>query len=198
MARIPGKVPHLKTLSPQTLQSVTVMAERAGCSRAGARGLQSLGRCPSGLRRRQLAHRRDRSPQPLLRHTSRRRPPPCSRRGWPVQTARHSPAGSPRTAQPVRPAHPWSFPVALPGLRPADAESLLSSCKVTGDSQAIQDYLKSECDCHPLVTSIVACLINDYLPAKGNFDAWAADPDGGPQQAVGDFEEASAAYGIAP
>ena len=42
-----------------------------------------------------------------------------------------------------------------------------------------QNYLKSQCDCHPLVTGVLAGLINDYLPDKGNFDAWAADPDGG-------------------
>jgi hypothetical protein len=69
--------------------------------------------------------------------------------------------------------------VFLQGLRPADAESLLRSCDVTGDSQAIQNYLKSHCDCHPLVTGFLAGLINDYLPDKGNFDAWAADADGG-------------------
>ena len=42
-----------------------------------------------------------------------------------------------------------------------------------------QNYLKSQCDCDPLVTGVLAGLINDYLPDKGNFDAWAADPDGG-------------------
>jgi hypothetical protein len=70
---------------------------------------------------------------------------------------------------------------SLPGLRPADAELLLHSCGITGDSQAIQDYLKSHCDCHPLVTGILAGLINDYLPNKGNFDAWVASPIGGAQ-----------------
>ena len=75
---------------------------------------------------------------------------------------------------------PGVLRVSLPGLRPADAESLLRSCGITGDSQAIQDYLKTHCDCHPLVTGVLAGLINDYLPDKGNFDAWAADPtDGG-------------------
>ena len=39
----------------------------------------------------------------------------------------------------------------------------------------IQDYLKSHCDCHPLVTGVLAGLVNDYLPDKGNFDAWMAD-----------------------
>ena len=64
---------------------------------------------------------------------------------------------------------------ALPGLRPSDAEALLKSCGVKGDSQAIQDYLKTNCDCHPLVTGALAGLINDYLPDRGNFDAWVKD-----------------------
>jgi hypothetical protein len=76
---------------------------------------------------------------------------------------------------------PGVLRVALPGLRPADAEALLNSCGVAGDSQAIRDYLKSHCDCHPLVTGILGGLINTYLPDRGNFDMWAIDPDGGGQ-----------------
>jgi hypothetical protein len=71
--------------------------------------------------------------------------------------------------------------ISLPGLRPADAEALLRSCGATGDSRAIQDYLTRNCDCHPLVIGVLAGLINDYLPDKGNFDAWEADPIGGGQ-----------------
>ena len=67
----------------------------------------------------------------------------------------------------------------LPGLRPADAEALLRTCGVRGDSQQMQDYLQRHCDCHPLVTGVVAGLINDYLPARGDFDSWAADPEHG-------------------
>ena len=67
----------------------------------------------------------------------------------------------------------------LPGLRPADAEALLRTCGVRGDSAQMQDYLQRHCDCHPLVTGVVAGLINDYLPGRGDFDAWAADPDHG-------------------
>src|SRR6202008_1952748 len=67
----------------------------------------------------------------------------------------------------------------LPGLRPADAEALLRSCGVPGTSADIQNYLKTNCDCHPLVTGILAGLINDYLPDRGNFDAWSADHNGG-------------------
>jgi tetratricopeptide (TPR) repeat protein len=43
----------------------------------------------------------------------------------------------------------------------------------------MQDYLRRHCDCHPLVIGIVAGLVNDYLPSRGDFDAWAADPDHG-------------------
>lgn len=67
----------------------------------------------------------------------------------------------------------------LPGLRPADAESLIRGCGITGVSQNIQNYLKKHCDCHPLVIGVLAGLINDYLPNRGNFDDWAADPMGG-------------------
>lgn len=65
---------------------------------------------------------------------------------------------------------------SLPGLRPADAEALIRACGVSGNSQAIQDYLKRNCDCHPLVTGVVAGLITSCLPHRGNFDAWVADP----------------------
>jgi tetratricopeptide (TPR) repeat protein len=68
----------------------------------------------------------------------------------------------------------------LPGLRPADAEALLRSCGVTGTSAAMQSFLQSHCDCHPLVTGALAGLIHDYLPGRGNFDRWAEDPNGGP------------------
>ncbi len=69
----------------------------------------------------------------------------------------------------------------LPGLRPPDAEALLRSCGIKGNSEAIQRYLTSNCDCHPLVTGVLAGLINGYLPARGNFDAWEHDPSGGGQ-----------------
>jgi hypothetical protein len=68
---------------------------------------------------------------------------------------------------------------SLPGLRPSEAESLLRECGVVGESVAIQRFLQSHCDCHPLVTVIVAGLINEYLPDRGNFDAWAADASAG-------------------
>ncbi len=76
----------------------------------------------------------------------------------------------------------------LPGLRPADAEALLRSCGVTGDSAAIQHYLKTHCDCHPLVTGVLAGLINDYLPDRGDFDAWSTDADGGGRLNLADLD----------
>jgi len=69
----------------------------------------------------------------------------------------------------------------LPGMRPADAEALLRTCGVRGDSEQMQDYLQRHCGCHPLVTGVVAGLVNDYLPARGQFGAWAADPGHGGQ-----------------
>ena len=40
----------------------------------------------------------------------------------------------------------------------------------------MREFLQRHCDCHPLVTGIVAGLVSHYLPNRGNFDAWAADP----------------------
>lgn len=76
---------------------------------------------------------------------------------------------------------PGVFREHLPGLRPADAESLIRACGITGVSQNIQHYLKKHCDCHPLVIGVLAGLINDYLPNRGNFDDWASDPMRGGQ-----------------
>ncbi len=67
----------------------------------------------------------------------------------------------------------------LAGLRPADAEALLRACGIRGDSQLIRTYLQQHCDCHPLVTGIVAGLVSDYLADRGHFDTWAADPGHG-------------------
>ncbi|MEJ2887962.1 hypothetical protein [Actinomycetospora aeridis] len=68
----------------------------------------------------------------------------------------------------------------LPGLDPVDAEALLRSCGVEGDSDAIRDYLRRYCDNHPLVIGVIGGLVAvDYLQDRGNFDAWAADPDHG-------------------
>jgi Domain of unknown function (DUF4062) len=83
---------------------------------------------------------------------------------------------------------PGVFHERLPGLRPADAEELLRSCGITGTSQDIQSYLKSHCDCHPLVTGALAGLINDYLPDRGHFDAWKADRTGGAALNLADLD----------
>jgi hypothetical protein len=81
-----------------------------------------------------------------------------------------------RSGQPL----PGVLHERLPGLRPADAEALLRGVPgVHGDSERIRDYLQQHCDCHPLVTGIVAGLVVNHLPARGDFDAWAADPDAG-------------------
>jgi hypothetical protein len=67
----------------------------------------------------------------------------------------------------------------LPGLRPEDAEALMRICGVFGESQAIQDYLKDNCDCHPLVIGVLAGLVNRFLPDRGNFDRWRIAGEGG-------------------
>jgi hypothetical protein len=77
-----------------------------------------------------------------------------------------------QASQPI----PGVLRLPLPGLHPTDAEELLRSCGITGTPEEIQSFLTSHCDCHPLVTGVLAGLINDYLPHRGNFDAWVADP----------------------
>lgn len=67
----------------------------------------------------------------------------------------------------------------LAGLRPADAEAMLRSCGIAGNSRDIREYLQKNCDCHPLVVGALAGLVNDYLLDRGNFDRWATDPNYG-------------------
>lgn len=69
--------------------------------------------------------------------------------------------------------------VPLPGLRPADAEAMFRNCGIAGDGERIRAYLSENCDNHPLVIGALAGLIAHYLPARGDFDAWLIDPDGG-------------------
>lgn len=78
--------------------------------------------------------------------------------------------------------------ITLPGLRPPDAERLLRSCDIEGDSAAMQTYLATNCDNHPLVIGILGGLINNYLPARGDFDQWVADPDGGAKLDLGSLD----------
>lgn len=74
---------------------------------------------------------------------------------------------------------PGAKRINLPGLRPPDAEALLRSCGIEGKSDDIQGYLTANCDNHPLVIGILGGLIANYLPARGDFDAWSTAPDGG-------------------
>ncbi len=76
----------------------------------------------------------------------------------------------------------------LSGLRPTDAEALLRACGVSGESKAIRDYLQRNSDCHPLVIGALAGLVNDYLPDRGNFDAWLADPKAGGRLGLADLD----------
>jgi hypothetical protein len=76
----------------------------------------------------------------------------------------------------------------LPGLRPPDAEALLRACGVSGDSKAIQEYLQRNCDCHPLVIGALAGLVNNYMPDRGNFDVWLADPKAGGRLGLADLD----------
>ena len=78
--------------------------------------------------------------------------------------------------------------VPLRGLRPADAEALFRACEVSGDSTAIQAYLKTHCDCHPLTIGVLAGLVKDYLPDRGNFDRWSEDPEGGGRLNLADLD----------
>lgn len=76
----------------------------------------------------------------------------------------------------------------LQGLRPAEAEAMLRGCGVVGESSDMRSFLKRHCDCHPLVVGLVAGLVNDYLPARGDFDRWAADPRHGGSLDVGELD----------
>ncbi|MDX8030082.1 DUF4062 domain-containing protein [Lentzea sp. BCCO 10_0856] len=76
----------------------------------------------------------------------------------------------------------------LPGLRPADAEALMRNCRVRGDSAAMRSFLQRHCDCHPLVTGIVAGLVNDYLLARGDFDRWSTDLNHGGSLEIGELD----------
>jgi hypothetical protein len=63
----------------------------------------------------------------------------------------------------------------LKGLRPGDAEAMFTACGINGESKAIQRYLQSNCDCHPLVIGVLAGLVNAYPADPGNFNRWVDD-----------------------
>ncbi len=70
----------------------------------------------------------------------------------------------------------------LSGLRPADAEALLHSCGIKGNSDEVRAFLQNHCGCHPLVIGVLAGLINQPGTSfRGDFDAWSKAPDGGGQ-----------------
>ena len=60
----------------------------------------------------------------------------------------------------------------LTGLDPADAEIMLRSVGVTGDSARMRDYLMKNFGCHPLIVGIVGGLVNKFAKAQGEFDRW--------------------------
>lgn len=76
----------------------------------------------------------------------------------------------------------------LDGLLAEDAEALFRACGIRGDSAAIRSYLGRNCDNHPLVIGVIAGLVNDYLPDRGNFDAWVADPAHGAKLDLGHLD----------
>jgi hypothetical protein len=76
----------------------------------------------------------------------------------------------------------------LKGLRPGDAEKMMIRCGIRGDSNAIQRYLQSNCDCHPLVIGALAGLINTYPPDPANFDRWVDDPRHGRALNLGELD----------
>jgi hypothetical protein len=76
----------------------------------------------------------------------------------------------------------------LPGLRPHDAELLIRSCGVSGTPSVIQTYLKSHCDCHPLVIGVLAGLVNDFLQDRGSFDSWVMSESGGGRLNLADLD----------
>lgn len=92
---------------------------------------------------------------------------------------------------PANSAIPGVLHERLPGLRPADAEALLrsDSCgNITGDSGQIRSFLQEHCGCHPLVIGVLAGLINQPAPWRGDFDAWEKAADGGGQLNLADLE----------
>jgi hypothetical protein len=56
---------------------------------------------------------------------------------------------------------------------------MLSEAGITGDSERMQQYLERRFGCHPLVVGVVCGLVRNNLRARGNFDRWVDDPDGG-------------------
>ena len=85
-------------------------------------------------------------------------------------------------------ALPGVLRVPLRGLTTDDAELLFRACGVTGDPKKIRKYLKTNCDCHPLVIGALAGLVKNNLKHRGNFDAWADDPKAGGALNLGELD----------
>lgn len=65
--------------------------------------------------------------------------------------------------------------VLLEGLDATDAEALLRSIGVRGDSTAIRNYLTKNFGCHPLIVGVVGGLVNSFRKAPGDYDRWVRD-----------------------
>lgn len=77
---------------------------------------------------------------------------------------------------PARQPIPGAKHLPLSGLRPEDAEALARAAGIEGDGARLRAYLTENCDNHPLVVGVLAGLIANYQPDRGNFDTWANDP----------------------
>lgn len=60
----------------------------------------------------------------------------------------------------------------LDGLDPEDAETMLRTIGIHGDSERIRSYLDRNFGCHPLITGVIGGLIKHFALAPGNFDRW--------------------------
>lgn len=78
--------------------------------------------------------------------------------GWPLPGVRHRTLG---------------------GMDPDDAIEMLRGMGIRGEKPSISRYLKENFDNHPLVVGVVGGLVANYVRDPGNFDRWAADPQGG-------------------
>ena len=76
----------------------------------------------------------------------------------------------------------------LQGLRGEDAEVMMRAAGVRGDGRKLRDYLRRNCDNHPLTMGVLAGLIAHYPRAPGDFDAWVEDPDHGRALRLGDLD----------
>ncbi len=69
--------------------------------------------------------------------------------------------------------------VALEGLASEDAEQVLVTAGVRGDSWRMRRFLQDKIGGHPLSVGVVAGQVMTYVKARGDFDSWVEDPRGG-------------------